>query len=168
MAIIKVRLKDAGQNTLHPETDWSVVENRPAITVGQNSSGQKKETWSAPITSVVGVNTLYLASPQGSIMINDRTVRKDTPLADYPIKWSAISDKPKYIPADARDIMFGGYSTVTSDPDGTRYYGMIYPAIRTINYSSNPGGDNYEYTFFYFNGTSWTKFTDGSKFLPGF
>ena len=86
MAIIKVRLKDAGQNTLHPETDWSIVENRPAITVNQNSSGQRRETWSAPITSVVGVNTLYLASPQGSVMINDRTVGKNTPLVDYPIK----------------------------------------------------------------------------------
>ena len=85
MAIIKVRLKDAGQNTLHPETDWSVVENRPSITIS-TSNGQKREVWNAPTTSVVGVNTLYLASPKGSVMINDRTVGKDTPLVDYPIK----------------------------------------------------------------------------------
>ena len=85
MAIIKVRLKDAGQNTLHPETDWSVVENRPSITIS-TSNGQKKEVWSAYTTSVVGINTLYLASPQGSVMINDRTVGKNTLLADYPIK----------------------------------------------------------------------------------
>ena len=85
MANVKVRLKDASNNVLHPETEWSLVENRPAITIG-TSNGQKRETWSAPTTSVVGVNTLYLASPQGSVMINDRTVGKDTPLADYPIK----------------------------------------------------------------------------------
>ena len=85
MANVKVRLKDASNNALHPETEWSLVENRPAITIG-TSNGQKRETWSAPTTSVVGVNTLYLASPQGSVMINDRTVGKDTPLADYPIK----------------------------------------------------------------------------------
>ena len=86
MAIIKVRLKDAGQNTLHPETDWSVVENRPAITVSQNSSGQRSETWSAPITNVVGESLISLVSPRGGIKINDSVVGKDTPLADYPIK----------------------------------------------------------------------------------
>lgn len=89
-------------------------------------------------------------------------------LANYPIKWSAISDKPDYITADVRDIMFGSYDTVTADPDGIGYHGMIYPAIRTADYSSNPGGDYYTYTYFYFNGTSWTKFTDSSKFFPGF
>ena len=31
MANIKVRLKDASQNVLHPETDWSVVLNKPSI-----------------------------------------------------------------------------------------------------------------------------------------
>ena len=95
MSIIKVRLKDAGQNTLHPETDWSVVENRPAITIS-TSNGQKRETWSAPTTSVVGVNTLYLASPQGSVMINDRTVGENTPLAEYPIKPKGVL-KSKYM-----------------------------------------------------------------------
>lgn len=31
MATIKVRLKDASENILHPETDWSVVQNKPSI-----------------------------------------------------------------------------------------------------------------------------------------
>ena len=31
MANIKVRLKDASKNVLHPETDWSVVLNKPSI-----------------------------------------------------------------------------------------------------------------------------------------
>lgn len=31
MAIIKVKLKDASQNVLHPETDWSVVQGRPSF-----------------------------------------------------------------------------------------------------------------------------------------
>ena len=72
MATIKVRLKDASQNVLHPETDWSVVQGKPSITIS-TSNGQK-EIWSAPTTSVVGVKTLYLASPEGSVMINGRNV----------------------------------------------------------------------------------------------
>lgn len=31
MATIKVRLKDAGKNVLHPETEWSLVQGRPSI-----------------------------------------------------------------------------------------------------------------------------------------
>lgn len=31
MANVKVRLKDATNNILHPETDWSVVQNKPSI-----------------------------------------------------------------------------------------------------------------------------------------
>lgn len=72
MATIKVRLKDASKNVLHPETDWSVVQGKPSITIS-TSNGQK-EVWSAPTTSVVGVKTLYLASPEGSVMINGRNV----------------------------------------------------------------------------------------------
>lgn len=30
MANVKVRLKDASNNILHPETDWSVVRNKPS------------------------------------------------------------------------------------------------------------------------------------------
>lgn len=86
MGITRVKLKDASQNVLHPETEWSLVQGRPSITIGFGSGHEQRETWSAPTTSVVGVNTLYLASPQGRVMINDRTVGKDTPLAEYPIK----------------------------------------------------------------------------------
>ena len=165
MAIIKVRLKDAGQNTLHPETDWSVVENRPAITVG-TSNGQKRETWSAPTTSVVGVNTLYLASHQGNITINDRTAGKDTLLADYPIKWSAISGKPSYL-VDKERMVFGYYDDEDSNPEGLVYTGTVYPAMRKYKYNDNHGqGMTYTYTSYYFNGTSWVTL-DNSKFTPG-
>ena len=198
MANVKVRLKDASNNVLHPETDWSVVLNRPSFDRVANGNGYFTQKWNASAKSddveidgdVVNIYSkdtslsltsfedMFLASGAnieigaanvGNIKIKDRnTSNKYITLDQYPIKWSAISDKPKYIPTDARDITFGSYSTVTNDHDGTGYYGMIYPAIRTINYSSNPSGDNYGYTFYYFNGTSWTKFTDGSKFFPGF
>ena len=86
MADVKVKLKDASGNVLHPETEWSLVQGRPSFTIGQNSSGQRSETWSAPIISVVGENLIGLVSPRGGIMINDSVVGKNTPLADYPIK----------------------------------------------------------------------------------
>ena len=76
--------------------------------------------------------------------------------------------KTSYIPKNAKDIVFGRYSTVTSDIEGPGYSGSIYPAIRIIDYTSNPGGDTYRYTHYYFNGTSWAKLTDASKFWPGF
>lgn len=39
---IKVRLKDASQNVLHPETDWSVVLNKPSFTPFQYGSCNAK------------------------------------------------------------------------------------------------------------------------------
>lgn len=70
MAITRVKLKDASENVLHPETEWSLVQDRPSITIGFGSGHEKKEVWSVPITSVVGENELYLASPRGRVMIN--------------------------------------------------------------------------------------------------
>lgn len=219
MANVKVRLKDASNNVLHPETDWSVVLNKPSIKPkypdGSHSAstdskfdavatlvgagGEAWDTYSNGGKSIVignndnalgfcGANSKRLSTTlqsrhdiniatngsinvttDGNIKIKSKeTGNQSVSLADYPIKWSAISAKPNYIPTDARDIVFGRYSTVTANPDGAGYDGMIYPAIRTINYASTPGGDSYRFTHYYFNGTSWTKFTDASKFFPGF
>lgn len=162
---IKVRLKDASKNVLHPETEWSLVQGRPSITIS-TSNGQNREVWSASTTSVVGANTLYLASPQGSVMINDRTVRKDTPLADYPIKYSAISGKPSYL-VDKERMVFGYYNDEDHDPEGLVNTGTVYPAMRKYTYNDNHGqGMTYTYTSYYFNGTSWVTL-DNSKFTPG-
>ena len=215
---VKVRLKDGSNNVLHPETDWSVVLNKPSIKLkytdgshgtgtdskiavvsGQVGDGEAWDTYSNGDKSIVignshnafgfcGANSKrYFTVLQskhninigttesinmiatGNISISSKeTGNQSVSLANYPIKWTAISDKPKYIPTNAKDIMFGRYSTVTNDPEGMGYCGMIYPAIRTIYYTSNPGGNSYDYTFYYFNGTSWAKFTDASKFHPGF
>lgn len=198
MANVKVRLKDASNNVLHPETDWSVVLNRPSFDRVANGNGYFTQKWNASAKSddveidgdVVNIyardtslslessedmyltsgGNLDMASASGrNIRVKDHnTSNQYVTLDQYPIKWSAISDMPKYIPTNGKDIVFGQYVNVTDDPDGTGSHGMVYPAIRTINYSSNPGGDSYSYTYFYFNGTSWAKFTDASKFIPGF
>ena len=55
MAIIKVRLKDAGQNTLHPETDWSVVQGRPSI--GKAIFG---EEWKTSNTISINGGQVYI------------------------------------------------------------------------------------------------------------
>lgn len=165
MANVKVRLKDASQNVLHPETEWSLVQGKPSFTIGQNSSGQRSETWSAPITTVAGENLIGLVSSKGGIMINDSVVKKNTPLADYPINYSAISGKPSYL-VDKERMVFGHYSTVRIDPEGQRYTGTVYPAIRKYEYDDNHGqGATYTYTCYYFNGTSWVAL-DNSKFTP--
>ena len=65
MAIIKVRLKDAGQNTLHPETDWSVVRNKPSIEI----SGIGEEWNIADSIIISGENGLYLYG--GHVYAND-------------------------------------------------------------------------------------------------
>lgn len=47
MATIKVRLKDAGENVLHPETDWSVVRNKPSIETIEDEYGTVRQKWNA-------------------------------------------------------------------------------------------------------------------------
>ena len=187
MANVKVRLKDASNNVLHPETDWSVVLNRPSFDRVANGNGYFTQKWNASaksddVTIDGGVVRIYASDTMlelessdemyltsgATIKISDENTKQNyVSLADYPIKWSAISDKPTYIPRDAREIVFGKYIIGSANPDGTGDSGVIYPAIRTINYSSNPGGTSYNYTHFYFNGTSWVKVTDASKFWPG-
>ena len=198
MANVKVRLKDASNNVLHPETDWSVVLNRPSFETIKNSNGTNTQKWNAYAKngnveidgnyvnissrdtgiSLESSDDMYLTSGAsieiataagGKIKIKDgNTSKQYVTLDQYPIKWSAISDKPKYIPTDIRDITLGHYSTVTHEYEGSGYSGLIYPAIRIIDYSSNPGGETYKYTCYYFNGTSWTKLTNNSDFRPGF
>lgn len=53
---IKVKLKDASQNVLHPETEWSLVQGKPSI--GKAIFG---EEWNITDTiSITGSNGLYL------------------------------------------------------------------------------------------------------------
>ena len=44
MANVKVRLKDASNNVLHPETDWSVVLNKPSIKRKYNTGSYDTST----------------------------------------------------------------------------------------------------------------------------
>lgn len=56
MADVKVRLRDASKNVLHPETEWSLVQGRPSI--GKTIFG---EEWNISNTiSITGSKGLYL------------------------------------------------------------------------------------------------------------
>lgn len=93
MANVKVRLKDASNNVLHPETDWSVVLNKPSITINQRAHA---EAWyfDGHIEITAGQN-LALKAPGSEIQVADKYTSGATKsLKDYPINWSAINGKP--------------------------------------------------------------------------
>ena len=113
MAIIKVRLKDAGQNTLHPETEWSLVQGKPSI----ETSGTG-EAWNILDTiSITGENGLYLSGGSGEhVYVEDCrpfTVRHIMDIGgckfeifDDQDKTLTMSDLPVnlYLPASGYDI----------------------------------------------------------------
>lgn len=48
---IRVKLKDASQNVLHPETEWSVVLDRPSFDRVANGNGYFTQKWNASAKS---------------------------------------------------------------------------------------------------------------------
>ena len=56
MANVKVRLKDASNNVLHPETDWSVVLNKPSTKLKYTDGSYSTDTNSkvAVVSGMVG------------------------------------------------------------------------------------------------------------------
>lgn len=93
MANVKVRLKDASNNVLHPETDWSVVQNKPSITIDQRSNA---ETWSfdGHIKIECGQNLTFKAVGSDITVADKNTNNVTQLLKNYPINWSAINGKP--------------------------------------------------------------------------
>lgn len=93
MANVKVRLKDASNNVLHPETDWSVVLNKPSITIDQRSH---KETWGFDgYIDIICGQGLTLNATGTEIQVADKNTSGATKsLKNYPINWSAINGKP--------------------------------------------------------------------------
>lgn len=88
-----VRLKDAAGNVLHPETDWSVVQNKPSIS--KNADAINSESWSASQITLHGGFSVKLESELGPIYVTDsNTDKKATSLDNYPISWRAIKNKP--------------------------------------------------------------------------
>lgn len=137
---INVRLKDAGGQILHPETDWSVVQNKPSISV--SSSGESWNRGSGTIS--INENTVIIHAGGGAknILVGDtNTGGKDVPLNEYPIRWQSIGNKSTGF------IVFG---TADSDYDEEEDITDYYPAIRAYR------GSDILWTK-KFNGSSWTN-----------
>lgn len=65
MSAIRVKLKDASQNVLHPETEWSLVQGKPSIEMSRTG-----EEWVIPDNITInGINELYLYG--GHVYVND-------------------------------------------------------------------------------------------------
>lgn len=61
MAITRVKLKDASQNVLHPETEWSLVQGKPSIEMSNTG-----EEWNILDTiTITASNGLYLSGGSG-------------------------------------------------------------------------------------------------------
>ena len=91
---IRVKLKDASQNVLHPETEWSLVQGKPSITVenyvetwdtlSDGSASLRKIKMNAAEITLVGLGINLEA---GTVTIKDQaTNNKKVNLKDYPSK----------------------------------------------------------------------------------
>ena len=165
MATIKVRLKDASENVLHPETDWSVVRNKPSITVGNNveiwdtlSDGSANLTnirMNAAEITLVGL-TVNLEA--GSVTIKDQiTNNKKVNLVDYPSKpkgvlksknmtvQSLINDKnliDKIVKIEKIEFGVGGYIRYRYNCDWSWSSGSSGTLNDYILYYTNESGNN--------------------------
>ena len=189
---VKVRLKDGSNNVLHPETDWSVVLNKPSIklkyTDGSHDTGTDSkidavtsmvgdgeawDTYSNGGKSIVignshnalgfcGDNTKRYSTvlqskhpifimTEGDIKMNSNaTGNKSVSLADYPINWTALNDRPfneilslknhdgsSTAPSSVENAVFGTYYFVepSSDPtDPTKVTTVYYPAFAIVTF----------------------------------
>lgn len=86
---IKVKLQDKDGNTLHPETEWSAVQDRPSINNEDNNtvinpSGMIRMTGAEMAISVSGDITISTSD----------TKKTSVSLSDYPINWAALHNRP--------------------------------------------------------------------------
>lgn len=112
--VIKVRLKDASQNVLHPETEWSLVQDKPSI---------------------------------------------------FQTNWNSILNKPSNLTTSKEELLFGHYYF----PFPSQNHTMIYPAVRVAKRLETPNGQvgGYVYTYYSFDGGSWTEAKEPNRFTPG-
>lgn len=156
MATTNVRLKDAAGNVLHPETDWSLVQNKPSISVNASSESWDRGSGTISINGNSGVSlssnsqtvTIHAGGSVKKILVGDtNTDNKDVPLDEYPIYWKSIKGK-------SSGFIIFGWADSDYDEDTTDYY----PAIRAYR------GSRVLWTK-KFNGSSWTNLDSGETFV---
>ena len=116
MANVKVRLKDASNNVLHPETEWSLVQGRPSI--GKTIFG---EEWK--ISNTISING-------GQVYINNKrpfTVRHIMGIGGCEFEIFDDQDKELTL-SDVKSIM-GSHSLPAFGYDSTNkriFYSVRY------------------------------------------
>ena len=106
MATTNVRLKDAAGNVLHPETDWSVVRNKPSIEVIRNA-----DVWKTNTIQIGAKTSIYLSD-------NIQIGPSRRALSHYPIEWEAIANKPTALDSNAQ---IGWVTIIDSNSQDLRY-----------------------------------------------
>ena len=164
MSTVKVRLKDASGNVLHPETDWSIVQNKPSSypTTWSEVNGRPsieapddipEETWSAPNKSIEITGKkcgICLDSAKGIIIYDEcQGVNSAKPLTEYPINYTKLAGRPTSMGYS------GVYKATTSN--NTEKTDTVYPAVRisktVTKLASGQVTSSDEY--YYFDGTGW-------------
>ena len=140
---IKVRLKtlkNGQEEIIHPETDWSIVLNRPSITV--DSNGEKWDTSGS-----------YICLKENGIYVKDYR-SNGVLLENYPIKWSAVQKRPNItVTSD------GSLQTWSTSGSGIRLSGnKIY--IKDYNSSEYSLLENYPINI------KWSAISGRPNYLP--
>lgn len=192
MANVKVRLKDASNNVLHPETDWSVVLNKPSIDAVKQNNDVIVERWNASskgndveidgdVVNIYSRNTslglesfedMFLTSG-ASIQIKDgNTQQKYVSLANYPINWSALNMNngpfKEFLDLNSPDFSSHAKTSIQNAVFGI--YSVVssniifhYPAFAIV--SRVAGGRSNRDAGYYLNSSgNLTKITDMSNF----
>lgn len=144
-----VRLKDAAGNVLHPETDWSLVQNKPSIEVNQTSHVEEGWSFGGYINISSGYG-LRLISSGAAIKIRDQQTNGVKNLADYPINYSAINGKPSFNLISYENI---GYYEHTS------YTGEKTTSLACKFFQKTQSGTTTTKYFYLNSGGTWTSFT---------
>lgn len=145
-----VRLKDAAGNVLHPETDWSVVQNKPSISVDQTSHVNEVWNFGGYIDIMSGYG-IRLTSSGAKIKITDQNTGGEKTLDEYPIKYSALTGAPTFYTDSTTYGCIGLYKNVN-------YQGRVYQSIACQ--VTDTTGDSVVQKYYYLSSSgSWATFT---------
>lgn len=149
-----VRLKDAAGNVLHPETDWSVVQNKPSI----ETSGST-QTWNnysnGDTNRTLKIKTFNFLAEVFSFDINayvisvadQATNNKKVNLADYPMNYNKLANKPSYFPTSWSNVsekpgIGGGSIFLFNYPNGSS---SLYTILIAVTQGATSGASTTAY-----------------------
>ena len=86
---IIVKLKDGAGNILHPETDWSVIQDRPSI------HNEGKNVYIDPYETIhMEAQDMHVDLTGDAVISTSETGGTSVSLADYPVNWNKLNNRP--------------------------------------------------------------------------